>query len=452
MRESSATIDVRVVGGPHVIVHRVSWGAVEPFAPARLLQFQPRQMALPGVIGEFGPVGCVVVAGGQDEAVGPAHAVPGRRSPFGFDRFADADGAAGSIGHVGEPHAGVFEEHAGDGNAAGIAGRERIRGAGTQRIIVDRTIDDDAVHDRRLQDAVGIAGAEKERYRLAQGQPVRSGVVGIGVEIHPRIQRGRVEVGEQVRISRKATSLPIHHSSHAARGKPAVRFVVVVQRQANLLEVIPALKSPGGFPGRLHRGEQERDQDTDDGDHHQQFDQGERTVRQWGTPVVNFGDGTVRDRFGVHATSWGIPFNGTHLVRKGCRTTIFHKLSSFHQCQKLSKQILAVVRTGGGFGMILHAEGRQFAVPDAFDRLIVQIDVRDFRVARAATPHPSEAVVLRGDLHLAGAAIQHRLVGAAMAELQLVDFPPQRQAQQLLAQTDAEDGLLAQRPRMVLTA
>ena len=55
--------------------------------------------------------------------------------------------------------------------------------------------------------------------------------------------------------------------------------MVVVHGQADLLEVVDALGTPGGLAGRLHGGQQQRDQDGDDGDHHQQFDQRERATR-----------------------------------------------------------------------------------------------------------------------------------------------------------------------------
>ena len=63
-------------------------------------------------------------------------------------------------------------------------------------------------------------------------------------------------------------------------GKAAVGALVVVQSQADLLQVVGALGAAGGLAGRLHGGKQQRDQDGDDGDHHQQLDQGE-TPTSW---------------------------------------------------------------------------------------------------------------------------------------------------------------------------
>jgi len=53
---------------------------------------------------------------------------------------------------------------------------------------------------------------------------------------------------------------------------------VLANSQADLPEVIGALRPPGGFAHRLHGRQQQRDQHADDGDHHQQFDQGESTA------------------------------------------------------------------------------------------------------------------------------------------------------------------------------
>ena len=51
-----------------------------------------------------------------------------------------------------------------------------------------------------------------------------------------------------------------------------------------------------------------------------------------------------------------------------------------------------------------------------------------------------EAVVLRGDFHLAGAEVLHRMVGAPVAELELEGLAPASQAQDLVAEADPEKG------------
>ena len=49
--------------------------------------------------------------------------------------------------------------------------------------------------------------------------------------------------------------------------------VVVVQRKSHLVEVVLTTCPVRRFSNLLHGGEEQRDQDTNNGDHHQQFDQ-----------------------------------------------------------------------------------------------------------------------------------------------------------------------------------
>ena len=68
-------------------------------------------------------------------------------------------------------------------------------------------------------------------------------------------------------------------------------LVVVVDRQAELLQVVDALGPPGGLAGRLDGGQQQGDQDGDDRDDHQQLDQRERATRRVFMAVTRrFGD------------------------------------------------------------------------------------------------------------------------------------------------------------------
>ena len=61
----------------------------------------------------------------------------------------------------------------------------------------------------------------------------------------------------------------------AAAGEVAEGAVVVVEGEADLLEVVGALQARGRIADLLDGGQQQADQDGDDGDHHQQFDQRE---------------------------------------------------------------------------------------------------------------------------------------------------------------------------------
>jgi hypothetical protein len=50
---------------------------------------------------------------------------------------------------------------------------------------------------------------------------------------------------------------------------------MVVDRDPVLLEVVGATAPPGRLARGLHRREEQTDERADDGDHHQQFDEGE---------------------------------------------------------------------------------------------------------------------------------------------------------------------------------
>jgi hypothetical protein len=58
------------------------------------------------------------------------------------------------------------------------------------------------------------------------------------------------------------------------RGGPEGREIIL-DGQADLLEIIGALGAAGRLAGGLHGGQQEGDQDADDRDHDQQLDQRE---------------------------------------------------------------------------------------------------------------------------------------------------------------------------------
>jgi hypothetical protein len=51
--------------------------------------------------------------------------------------------------------------------------------------------------------------------------------------------------------------------------------VEVVQREDELFLIVRALRSPRGFAGGLHSRQQQSDQDSDDGNDHQQLDERE---------------------------------------------------------------------------------------------------------------------------------------------------------------------------------
>ena len=108
------------------------------------------------------------------------------------------------------------------------------------------------------------------------------------------------------------------------------------------------------------------------------------------------------------------------------------------------------MRSGGGFGVVLHGERGNVHALQTLHHIVVQIDMRDEHLAVLAVLERGvdgladrgvdrEAVIVRGDLDLAGGHVLHRLVDATVAELQLVGAEAECAAKQLVAEADAEE-------------
>ena len=92
--------------------------------------------------------------------------------------------------------------------------------------------------------------------------------VDVDVEVELIVFVAGFEVRQDLSVSRCVIN------AEEAGGQSGVRAFVVVQRKANLLEIILALSPAGCFAGLLDRRQQQGHKDGDDGNHHQQFDQG----------------------------------------------------------------------------------------------------------------------------------------------------------------------------------
>src|SRR5699024_11086511 len=115
------------------------------------------------------------------------------------------------------------------------------------------------------------------------------------------------------------------------------------------------------------------------------------------------------------------------------------------------EEIGSVMGAGGGLGVVLDGVGGDVQAADPLDHVVVEPDVGDHDPAVTSVAVGSgglalqrhvegEAMVLGGDLDLPGLAVQHGLVDAAVAVLELVGGEAQCPAQQLVAQADAEEG------------
>src|SRR5690606_4220690 len=107
------------------------------------------------------------------------------------------------------------------------------------------------------------------------------------------------------------------------------------------------------------------------------------------------------------------------------------------------EQPVRVVRPRARLGVILDREHRP---PDQLEPghgLVEQVEVGQRCPVAEARDVDREAVVLRGDRDGSIMLVADRMVAAVVAELELVGAAAERQAQQLMAQTDAEDRQLA---------
>src|SRR5687768_2988554 len=103
------------------------------------------------------------------------------------------------------------------------------------------------------------------------------------------------------------------------------------------------------------------------------------------------------------------------------RASVSSPLPLIHHRDEVTEQIERVVRPRRGLRMVLNSHGRLAAMAEPLQSLIVEIDVGVLDVVLTERVRiDGESVILRGDLHPAGAQILHRMVAAAMSEFQFV--------------------------------
>ena len=115
-----------------------------------------------------------------------------------------------------------------------------------------------------------------------------------------------------------------------------------------------------------------------------------------------------------------------------------------HQVDEPVEEVRRVVRAGGRLRVVLDAERRPVEQLEPLDDIVVEADVADLGAAVRRLGHlverrvDREAVVVRGDLDLAGRAVLDRLVDAAVTVPELVRAEAERAAEDLVAEADAE--------------
>src|SRR6266511_3706171 len=120
---------------------------------------------------------------------------------------------------------------------------------------------------------------------------------------------------------------------------------------------------------------------------------------------------------------------------------------AFHDRDETLEQVVGVVRPRRSLRVVLHGEHGQLAVAHALGGAVIEIDVRlhETGLLHGLRVH-GEAMVLRGDLDTAGEEILDWMIGAVVTELELLRLSAERQAENLVAEADAEDRRLADEP------
>ena len=96
--------------------------------------------------------------------------------------------------------------------------------------------------------------------------------------------------------------------------------------------------------------------------------------------------------------------------------------------------------------MILHGKSREVFAADAFEGLVIEIEMSQLKVLFSKRIYiHAEAVVLAGDFDFAGLEILNGVICSAVTEFELVGLSAESQGEKLMAEADAEDRYLSQK-------
>ena len=106
------------------------------------------------------------------------------------------------------------------------------------------------------------------------------------------------------------------------------------------------------------------------------------------------------------------------------------------------EQVMAVLWTGACLWVVLHREDRLADDPKPFVALIEELEMSRFNTFGQAFRVDDKTMILAGDLNLASPQILDRVIGTTMAAFHFAGLAAERQRQQLMAKTNAEDGFI----------
>ena len=198
----------------------------------------------------------------------------GRRGPSpADDALGEHRGVAGSIGNRLQCNAGILEDGTGARcrTAVGpVTGVDHVVGRGPSGLHL-RSHVCGAEEDGDLQDHPGgMFGAQQHTGCLGGGR--------VQAQIQPQVvvNGGLFEVRRYQGERGPPVEVPAGNvrAGNIGRWEEGIRIVIVVECQGDLLEIVLALQARRCFADFLHRGQKQANQDGDDGNHHQEFNEG----------------------------------------------------------------------------------------------------------------------------------------------------------------------------------
>ena len=118
-----------------------------------------------------------------------------------------------------------------------------------------------------------------------------------------------------------------------------------------------------------------------------------------------------------------------------------------HKVAEAVEEVVAVVRAGGGLGVVLNAEGRNVEGVEPLHHVVVEVDVAHLNSPETGRGFDDladrcinrETVVVGGNLHPTGCSVDHWLVDSAVPERQLVGREPEGPPEELVAEADPKE-------------
>ena len=113
------------------------------------------------------------------------------------------------------------------------------------------------------------------------------------------------------------------------------------------------------------------------------------------------------------------------------------------ELMEFGEEGVGVVGAGGGFGVVLHGEDGAVFEAEAFDGLVVEVDLGDDgAVFFEFFLGGGEAVILGGDGDFSGLEILDGLVAAAVPEFELKGFGAEGVGDDLVPEADAKGAVI----------